>query len=49
MHATVSNRLQAVLAGAARLSASFHFVLHRRDFGQESKTAQEKLHPEVVR
>ena len=47
MHATVSNRLQAVFASTARLSASFHFFLHRTNVGQDSRTVERELQLDV--
>jgi len=47
MHATVFNRLQAVVASTARLSASFHFILHRIHVGQDSRTVQGDLQLDV--
>ena len=47
MHATVFNRLQAVLASTARPSASFDFILHRTFFGQDSRAVQGELQLDV--
>ncbi len=47
MHAAVSNRLQAVFASTARLSASFHFFLHSTNVGQDSRTVERELQLDV--